>query len=67
MSCPRELVKLVSRSGDINELLTLTGRSFIWDFTLHQIAEAPVLGHGHNSAETIFLERFQYLHGDARP
>ena len=58
---PRELVRLVSRSGEINELLTLTGRSFIWDFTLHQIAEAPVLGHGHNSAEAIFLERFQYF------
>ncbi len=58
---PKELVKLVSRSGDVNELLTLTGRSFIWDFTLHQIAEAPILGHGHNSSETIFLERFQYF------
>jgi O-antigen ligase len=58
---PKELVKLVSRSGDINELLTLTGRSSIWDFTLQQIAEAPILGHGHNSAETIFLERFLFF------
>ena len=58
---PKELVKLVSRSGDINELLTLTGRSFIWEFTLNQIAEAPILGHGHNSAEPIFLERFLYF------
>ena len=55
---PSELVKLVSRSGNVNELLTLTGRSVIWDFTLHQIAEAPILGHGHNSSEPIFLERF---------
>jgi len=58
---PKELVKLVSRSGDVNELLTLTGRSVIWDFALHQIAEAPILGHGHNSSETIFLERFLYF------
>jgi O-antigen ligase len=58
---PKELVNLVSRSGDINELLTLTGRSFIWEFTLNQIAEAPILGHGHNSAEPIFLERFLYF------
>ena len=57
---PNELVKLVSRSGNVNELLTLTGRSVIWDFTLHQIAEAPILGHGHNSSEPIFLERFTF-------
>ena len=58
---PREVVKLVSRSGNVNELLTLTGRSVIWDFTLRQIAEAPVLGQGHNSSEPIFLERFQHF------
>jgi O-antigen ligase len=58
---PKELVKLVSRSGDVNELLTLTGRSVIWDFTLQQIGDAPILGHGHNSSETIFLERFLFF------
>ena len=58
---PKELINLVSRSGNVNELLTLTGRSFIWDFTLHLIAEAPILGHGHNSSEAIFLERFPYF------
>jgi O-antigen ligase len=36
----------ISRSGESDEVATLTGRTEIWYFVLSQIEAAPVLGHG---------------------
>ncbi len=42
-----ELLQMVSRSGDINEITSLTGRSHIWEQLFILIQQKPILGWGH--------------------
>ncbi len=48
-----ELLGGLSRSGDINEILTLTGRTELWSVAWEKIAEKPLLGWGYNGAEEL--------------
>jgi O-antigen ligase len=40
------LASAVSRSGDVDELTTMTGRASIWEGALEKIGESPIVGWG---------------------
>lgn len=48
-----KVVSLVSRSGQVEEVLTVTGRLEIWSYVLEHISEAPVFGHGFGSSRAV--------------
>lgn len=55
---------MFARSGDADELLTGTGRSFIWELSWGLIQRAPIFGYGFNSTYSIFMEEAYLLAGD---
>lgn len=48
-----DLLGGLSRSGDINEIRTLTGRTELWSVAWEKIAEKPLLGWGYNGTEEL--------------
>lgn len=55
---PAEILASLSRSGEAKEILSLTGRSLIWEFAVSKIAERPVLGWGVGSGAAVILPDF---------
>jgi O-antigen ligase len=53
LSRPDHLLNVLSRGGDTSEILTMTGRTELWGFVWDKIMEAPLLGHGFNTAHTV--------------
>lgn len=53
------LVGLLSRSGDLGELTSFTGRTDIWTAVLRLIDERPLLGHGFASSRQVIPAGFQ--------
>eukprot|EP01037_Dinobryon_pediforme_P016562 gene16562-16742_t len=47
------LLGSVSRTGDLNEVLTATGRTELWGYVWQKILASPVFGYGFNSAEFV--------------
>jgi O-antigen ligase len=45
-----------SRSGDPDEVLSLTGRVAIWEFSLQKILESPIVGWGGNSSLVLLTQ-----------
>lgn len=41
-----ELAALISRSGRVSEVMTLTGRTQIWSYVVDKIGDAPLIGYG---------------------
>lgn len=56
---PNEVLKLVSRSGSVQEVTTLSGRLRVWDVVLYQIGAAPWFGHGHAAGQEVLFSRFE--------
>lgn len=52
---PDEILRLLSRSGNVGEIMTLTGRVDIWRTVLQKVGDHPLLGHG-------FASGMQVLH-----
>ncbi|MGE0239256.1 MAG: O-antigen ligase family protein [Parvibaculaceae bacterium] len=59
-----QILAMFARSGDADELLTGTGRSFIWELSWSLIKRAPILGYGYSSTYTMFMEEAYLLVGD---
>jgi exopolysaccharide production protein ExoQ len=59
-----QILAVFARSGDADELLTGTGRSFIWELSWGLIKKAPLLGYGFNSTYTMFMDEAYLLAGD---
>ena len=59
-----QILAIFARSGDADELLTGTGRSFIWELSWGLIKKAPLLGYGFNSTFTMFMDEAYLLAGD---
>lgn len=57
------LVALVSRSGRLSELTTLTGRTEIWAAVMELSAQAPLLGHGFASSREVLPAGFRGAFG----
>jgi exopolysaccharide production protein ExoQ len=64
ISLDSQILAIFARSGDADELLTGTGRSFIWDLSWGLIKRAPILGYGFNSTYSIFMDEAYLLAGD---
>jgi exopolysaccharide production protein ExoQ len=52
-----------SRSGDSSEVITLTGRTQIWDFTWEKILERPLFGWGYNSSKEVLGQHIGFANG----
>lgn len=46
-----DIAGLISRTGYVSEVTTLTGRTSIWSFYLQEIAKEPLLGYGYASSK----------------
>lgn len=51
-----EVLQLVSRSGDVEEITSLTGRSHVWEQLFILMERRPVLGWGHATMGSVLLE-----------
>jgi O-antigen ligase len=52
-----------SRSGEASEVMTLSGRTQIWDFAWEKIVESPLLGWGYNSSREILAHHVGFADG----
>ncbi|MEZ8186316.1 O-antigen ligase family protein [Shewanella sp. 5S214] len=50
-----DIIRSASRTGDINEILTFTGRSSIWSFVLDIIYQKIIFGWGYSSAVDVLV------------
>ncbi len=64
VSLDSQILAIFARSGNADELLTGTGRSFIWELSWSLVQRAPVFGYGFNSTYAIFMEEAYLLAGD---
>lgn len=48
----------LSRSGNVEELITLTSRTDIWQFVLEKVRESPLIGHGYASSRVLISSGF---------
>jgi O-antigen ligase len=48
-----DLFSSISRSGRVNEVTTLTGRTEIWSWVLRKILDAPMIGYGFASTREV--------------
>jgi O-antigen ligase len=66
-----QLGRSVSRSGDTEELATVTGRTAIWEVALRNVGDRPLTGVGAGSTPEVFasappdgrIEYFEVVHG----
>lgn len=59
---PEQIAKRFARSGEVEEITSVTGRNEIWAFTFQKISESPVLGYGPGSAKAIYEREEMLLH-----
>lgn len=57
------LVRLISRRGSIEELLTFTGRTAIWDFNWDKFLANPIIGYGYGATKLLMPEGFRTYMG----
>lgn len=53
------LVQMISRRGSIDELLTFTGRTAIWEYNWQKFLEQPLIGHGYGATKLLMPEEFR--------
>lgn len=53
-----KLVRLLSRRGSIEELLTFTGRTSIWEFNWDKFLQSPLLGYGYGATRILIPDGF---------
>ncbi len=51
-----------SKSGDVEEITTATGRTVVWAEAIEQIKARPAFGYGLNSTTVLLLEHLQSAH-----
>lgn len=56
-----DIFSVISRTGDVDEIFTLTGRSAIWDFVFYLILDKPVFGWGYGVASKVLSENSDYV------
>lgn len=56
-----ELLTHLSRSGDVGEILTLTGRVELWKFVWEQSMESPLIGYGFSVSEHFLTPTYPYF------
>jgi O-antigen ligase len=56
------LLRMVSRKGSVSELMTLTGRTAIWDYVWRSFLEQPLLGYGYGSTKLLIPMGFRTVY-----
>ncbi|EKB1972158.1 O-antigen ligase family protein [Vibrio parahaemolyticus] len=56
-------LSLISRSGSIEEIWTLTGRTDIWSAVIDIILERPFTGYGFGAGSSVLEQSYSTLHG----
>src|SRR5262249_19791605 len=52
------ILGMFSRTGDADEVMTMTGRTELWSFVWEKIAQRPVFGYGFNSFEAVAADEW---------
>ncbi len=52
----------LTRSGDVNEITSFTGRSDIWEFVIKKIGQSPVVGYGPGVPKLLLDQQGLLLH-----
>lgn len=55
----QELMLMVSRTGRLSEVATLTGRTYIWEWVMSAAAERPLHGYGFASTRVVMVEGYR--------
>ena len=55
-------LKSLTRSGEIEEITSFTGRNHVWSFVVQKIGESPLLGYGPGVAKTLLEKEGLLLH-----
>ena len=58
----RSIMRSVTRSGDVNEITSVTGRSEIWEYSIKKIGERPLFGWGLGLAKPLLESQQMLLH-----
>jgi len=58
----KSLLQSLTRSGDVDEISTLTGRAEIWEYCIKKIGESPVIGYGPGSPKPMLETQDTLLH-----
>ena len=58
LALAESLLVSASRSGQLSEIMTLTGRTAIWDFVWSRISEAPWIGYGYRAGGEVIAQGF---------
>lgn len=56
------ILQSLTRSGDLDEITSVTGRAEIWEFVVKKIGERPIAGWGPGTAKTLLEPKFYLLH-----
>lgn len=59
---PELIADRFARSGEVEEITSVTGRNEIWAFTFEQIADSPLVGYGPGAAKAIYEQQEMLLH-----
>jgi exopolysaccharide production protein ExoQ len=57
-----ERASVLTKTGDIEELQSMTGRTQIWAFAVEQLAKRPFLGYGPATSKIILVDYMYYTH-----
>ncbi len=58
----RSVMRSVTRSGNMDEITSVTGRAEIWEFCIEKIGERPIRGWGPGSAKPLLEKEDTLLH-----
>ncbi|MDG2014766.1 MAG: O-antigen ligase family protein, partial [Pirellulaceae bacterium] len=59
---PQAFAERFARSGEVEELTSVTGRNKIWIFVIEKIRESPLVGYGPGAAKNILAKEELLLH-----
>lgn len=58
------ILKSLTRSGDVEEMYTFTGRTDIWSFAIDKVFESPWVGYGYGGSRYALTEFSNHAYGE---
>lgn len=60
---PEQGAQFISRSGEVGEVTTLTGRTSIWSYAWEKYQQSPLLGHGYAATREFMPKEYFTVYG----
>lgn len=60
---PTQSGKVLTRSGNTEEISTLTGRTSIWKYAWHKVTVSPIIGHGYAATREFMPREYFTVYG----